>query len=332
MSALSITAAQDRVQHLFPGLIVCAILASAAAFISQHYAIPVMLIALLLGMSMNFLSVNSRCTAGIEFTARSVLRVGVALLGMRIAVPQIASLGWQPILIVIVSVSLTIGVSTIAARLLGFQTLFGLLTGGATAICGVSAALALSAALPNHPLKERATLFTIVGVSTLSTLAMIAYPIFTQMAGLDARTSGIFIGATIHDVAQVIGAGYSVSQEAGDVATYVKLMRIAMLLPVVVFAGVFVRQRQAVSGRVSTQLVPWFVIAFAALIAVNSAGIIPAAVVATANDVSRWCFIAAVGALGMKTSVRDLAAVGVKPIVLMVAETIFLAVLVFAML
>ena len=143
---------------------------------SLHYGAAVMLFALLLGMAMNFLSGEGPCAAGIEFTARHVLRIGVALLGLRITLGQVAELGWQPLALVVLTVALTIGVSMAVARLMGFQSLFGLLSGGATAICGASAALALAAALPNHPLKERATLFTVVGVSALSTFAMIVSP------------------------------------------------------------------------------------------------------------------------------------------------------------
>ena len=142
-----------------------------------------MLLALLLGMAMNFLSDEGACVPGIEFTARTVLRIGVALLGLRITLLQIAALGWQPVVLVLLSVTLTIGTAIVAARLPGFRAGFGLLSGGATAICGASAALAIAAASPNHPLKERATLFTVLGVSALSTLAMIAYPMLAQMSG-----------------------------------------------------------------------------------------------------------------------------------------------------
>ena len=159
-------------------------------------------------MAMNFLSGEGPCAAGIEFAVRQVLRFGVALLGLRITVGQIAELGWGPVGIVVVSVILTIGVSMLLAKLMGFQSLFGLLSGGATAICGASAALALAAALPGHPLKERATLFTVVGVSVLSTVSMIVYPMIAHAIGLDSRAAGVFLGATIHDVAQVVGAGY----------------------------------------------------------------------------------------------------------------------------
>ena len=183
MTALAISAGSKRARALFPGVLACAVVAAAASFLAEHYGAPVMLFALLLGMAMNFLSgEGSTCKPGIEFTARTLLRVGVALLGLRITVGQVAELGWQPLAIIVLTVALTIGVSMLAARLLGFQTLFGLLSGGATAICGASAAMALAAALPNHPLKERATLFTVVGVSALSTLAMVAYPMLAQGA------------------------------------------------------------------------------------------------------------------------------------------------------
>ncbi|MFC5699263.1 putative sulfate exporter family transporter, partial [Pseudomonas sp. GCM10022186] len=164
MYATAITALGSRSRALLPGVIVSAMVAAAATFLSEHYGAPVMLFALLLGLSVNFLAADGVCKPGIEFTAREVLRVGVALLGIRITLEQIASLGWQPVAMVVALVVVTILVSVAVARLLGFNSLFGLLTGGATAICGASAALALAAALPSHPQKERATLFTVIGV------------------------------------------------------------------------------------------------------------------------------------------------------------------------
>ena len=180
-------------------------------------------------------------------------------------------------LLVVVAVALTIAASMLVARAMGFQGIFGLLTGGATAICGASAALALAAALPAHPQKERATLFTVVIVSALSTLAMIVYPMLAHALGLDPRTAGVFLGGTIHDVAQVVGAGYGMSQETGDVATLVKLLRVAMLLPVIVFAVTLTRRREGEAGGPRPPLLPWFAVAFAVLVAVNSVGVLPAA-------------------------------------------------------
>ena len=321
-----------QARTLFPGVIACAVVAAAATFLADHYGAPLMLFALLLGMAMNFLSGEGPCAAGIEFTGRTVLRIGVALLGLRITASQVVELGWQPLVIVVLSVVLTIGVSMVLARLLGFQSLFGLLSGGATAICGASAAMALAAALPNHPLKERATLFTVIGVSVLSTMTMIVYPMLAQTIGLDPRLAGVFLGATIHDVAQVVGAGYGMSQQTGDVATLVKLMRVAMLLPVIAFAVVLVRARS--TGEASgprPPLLPMFAVAFAVLVAINSTGWLPGAAAKAGSEFSRWCLVAAIAGIGMKTQLKELATVGLKPVVLMLAETTFLAALVLAL-
>ena len=331
MTSLSLGARGELARSLFPGVLACGVVAAAATFLSEHYGAPVMLFALLLGLAMNFLSGEGACKPGIEFTARTLLRVGVALLGLRITLSQVAELGWQPLVIIVLTVALTIGVSMLAARLLGFQTLFGLLSGGATAICGASAAMALAAALPNHPLKERATLFTVVGVSALSTLAMIAYPMIAQAVGLDPHAAGVFLGATIHDVAQVVGAGYSMSQQTGDVATLVKLMRVAMLVPVIVFAVLLSRRQAGEAQGPRPPLLPGFAVAFAVLVAVNSTGWLPGVVSHTGSDLSRWLLVASIAGIGMKTQLKELVTVGLKPVALMIGETVFLAALTLAL-
>jgi uncharacterized integral membrane protein (TIGR00698 family) len=322
-------------RRLWPGVMACGVVAAAATFLSQHYGAPVMLFALLLGLAMNFLSAEGPCAAGVEFSARTLLRVGVALLGMRITLSQVTALGWGPVALVVVALVLTIVVSMIAARLLGMETLFGLLTGGATAICGASAALALSAALPPHPQKERFTLFTVIGISALSTFAMIAYPMVARALGLSPQHAGIFLGGTIHDVAQVIGAGYSLSPEAGDVATVVKLMRVALLLPVIVVAALMARAHDRARGGANEgprpPLLPGFAVGFAVLMAINSFGVFPAAVQALGNDASRWCLVAAIAGIGMKTQLKELTTVGVRPVLLMIGESVFLAGLVLVL-
>lgn len=332
MSAIALTRIHSRTRELAPGFIVSLIVAAAASFLSEHYGAPVMLFALLLGMALNFLADDGPCKAGIEFTARTVLRIGVALLGMRITLEQMAALGWKPIALVVILVVVTISISVVAAKALGFQRLFGMLTGGATAICGASAALALAAALPNHPQKERATLFTVIGVSALSTLAMIVYPMIANWLELSPQVAGVFLGATIHDVAQVVGAGYSMSTETGDTATVVKLMRVAMLLPVIVTAAMITRMQGADPTGKRPPLLPWFAVGFLILACINSTGWVTPAVQGSVNELSRWCLVISISALGMKTRLKELAAVGIKPILLMVGETVFLVVLVLLLL
>ncbi|WP_332852143.1 YeiH family protein [Duganella sp. S19_KUP01_CR8] len=330
MNTAVLSSAHQRARALAPGFVVSAMVAAAASFLSEHYGAPVMLFALLLGMALNFLSAEGQCKPGIEYTARTVLRLGVALLGLRLTLAQMAALGWRPVVMVVLIVTVTILLSIVVAKALGFNRLFGLLTGGATAICGASAALALAAALPAHPQKEKATLFTVIGVSALSTVAMIAYPMICRWFELSPQQAGVFLGGTIHDVAQVVGAGYSMSRETGDAATVVKLMRVAMLLPVILCATLVTRAQSASAGEGGKRppLLPGFAVGFLVLACINSTGWVPAAVQQLGNDASRWALTIAISALGMKTQLKELAAVGIKPIALMVGETVFLAALV----
>jgi len=331
MTAFTRSLPLSRVQELFPGVIACCVIAAAATFLSEHYKAPMMLFALLLGIAMNFLATETSCAAGVAFTGRTVLRCGVALLGLRITYGDISALGWQPVAGVVVSVALTIVISIGVARLLGFRSTFGLLSGGATAICGASAALALAAAMPPHPQREKALSFTVIGVSTLSTLAMVLYPVIARWLGLNTTQSGIFLGGTIHDVAQVVGAGYSMSKETGDTATVVKLMRVAMLLPVITLTVALMRSRTGAGEGHKPPLLPWFAVVFALLVVVNSMGWIPKPVAAAGASLSGWFLVASIAAIGVKTQIRELVSVGVKPVALMVGETVLMAVIVLGL-
>lgn len=317
-------------QLLLPGVIICVTIALATTFIADHYGGPTLLYALLFGMTLHFLSEEGRCLAGVNFSSRTILRLGVALLGVRITIDEVAALGIGPILIVIGGVTLTIVAGVLLARAMGLSRDMGLLTGGSVAICGASAALALSAVMPRNETHERNTILTVVGVTTLSTVAMIIYPLIVSFWGLSDTEAGIFLGGTIHDVAQVVGAGYMISDSAGDVATLVKLLRVAMLVPaVMVFIFLFRKSRaEGSSGKVP--MLPGFLLAFVVIVLINSLGWIPPVAADMATDLSRWCLVAAIAGLGIKTSFQKLAVVGWKPVILMVAETIFLLVFVMA--
>lgn len=319
-----------RLRAVYPGLLVAATIALAATWLSQHYKSPVMLLALLFGTAFHFLHEDTRCRAGIDLTSRTVLRLGVALLGAKITFGQIAGLGPMPIITVVVGVASTIAVGVLAAGPLGRSRAFGVLSGGAVAICGASAALAIASILPRTPERERDTILTVVTVTALSTLAMVLYPMIATGVGLDHVRAGIFLGGTIHDVAQVVGAGYTISPRTGDVATYVKLLRVALLLPTVFLLGFAFRRRSQALDPAERPPFPWFLLGFAALVAAGSLGFIPKAGVEAASDVSRWCLVAAVAALGMKTSFAALMQVGWRPVALIVAETAWIGGLVLS--
>lgn len=322
----------NRLRALGPGLAIAGLVALAASWLAEHYATPVMLFALLLGIAVNFLSQDARCKPGLEFASRSILRLGVALLGARITVAQFQSLGAGALVLTAAAVVLTIACGVLLARSARLPTAFGVLTGGSVGICGASAALAIASVLPPRPDHERDTVMTVVGVTTLSTIAMVLYPVIAAAIGLGEQTAGVFLGATIHDVAQVVGAGYSVSTVAGDTATIVKLFRVAMLLPVVLVVS-FVVQRSGstlASGEGRPPLLPLFLVGFVVLVAINSAGWLVPPAASVMQEASRWCLVTAIAALGTRTSLGDLARVGWKPVAIIVGETLFVGAFVLA--
>lgn len=313
----------EQVRGHFPGILLCLTVAAAAQFLAQHYGAPQMLFALLLGIAFHFVIEEGKCGPGVEFTAKKVLRFGVALLGLRVTFGEMMSLGWEMVALVIGGVVLTIAFGIGGAHLLGRRIRFGTLTGGSVAICGASAALAIAAVLPKDEFSERNTIFTVIAVTAFSTIAMVVYPIIASFAGLDDRAAGIFLGGTIHDVAQVVGAGYAISPETGDIATITKLLRVALLVPVVLALSLYFRSRGG--DHAKSLPLPFFVIGFCACVALNSAGVVPPMVLDGLDILSRWCLVAAIAGLGVKTSLKTLFTIGYQPLVMVLAETVFIA-------
>ena len=323
-----LTNSRNRVALFFPGVLISGLIAVAAQFISEHYGAPAMLMALLFGIALNFLDEVEKCRDGIGFSARTILRFGVALLGMRISFEMAAALGWPIVFLVVGGVFATIVFGLAVARLFGHGPRFAFLSAGSVAICGASAALAISAILPPDERSQERLVFTVVGVTLLSTVAMIAYPIVASAIGLDDQIAGVFIGATIHDVAQVVGAGFSVSQETGEVATVVKLIRVALLAPVILVAIVIIRQLPVDDGDgARPAILPGFVVSFIVLVALNSFGLFPLWLTSLATEVSSWALLTAIAAVGLKTSLRDIVDVGLPAVALLFIETLFIAAL-----
>lgn len=311
---------------LFPGIAVSIIVAASAKFLSEHYATPAMLLALLLGIAVSFLGEEGKTVPGVAFSAKSLLRLGVALLGVRVSMTIMMGLGFDLILLTIAGVVATIGFGMLIARVFGHKWRFALLTAGSVAICGASAAMAIGAILPRDDRSEERLIFTVMGVTLLSTLAMIAYPILSDFLEFDHLQAGVFLGGTIHDVAQVVGAGFSVSEQTGDTATLVKLIRVSMLAPVVLVASLVIRA--FASGKTEGKqppLLPGFVIAFIVLAGLSSLGAIPTALSDFLSDASRWLLLVAIAAVGMKSNLKQVLSVGGAAIALIIIETLFIA-------
>ncbi len=316
------------IAHL-PGTMVCVVIAMAATFVSDRQGGPQLLYALLIGLSFHFLMSNPQIKKGVDFCGRTVLRCGVALLGARITFDQVRQLGFATGLVIATSLVCTIGFGIVLARMMKRPTAEGVLTGGAVAICGASAALAISSVLPQSKDNERFTLLVVVGVTVLSTVAMVVYPFSIQLLALGPQAEGIFLGGTIHDVAQVVAAGMMLGQQAGDTATLVKLFRVILLMPVVVLIVLAYRSHpESQVAEQKTPLIPGFLLAFIVLVLLATAGVIQAPVAKIAGDTSRYLLVCAIAAAGIKTSFEDLVKLGWQPVFMLVGETIFIAAMV----
>ena len=314
----------NLIRAAMPGLLLSATIALAVRFVSDRLGGPTMLYALLFGMAFNFLGEDERFASGIRFASRNILRFGVALLGLRITITEVMGLGWSVLILIVLSVAATILLGSLVGRALGLGNNHSVLSAGAVAICGASAALAIASVLPTHKDHERNTILTVASVTALSTMAMVIYPVFVTYLHYDHATAGVFLGGTIHDVAQVVGAGYIISDQTGEISTVVKLMRVACLVPVVIIISLLThRRRNPASG--SAPLLPWFLVAFVVFVIINSTGWVPKTVDDALTPVSSWCLLTAVAALGVKTSLKALTEVGPAPVAVMVIQTILLA-------
>lgn len=338
MSAIAVDRLQPArfVLHVLPGTLLAGVVAMAATLVSTLHGGPQLLYALFFGVAFHYLSADPKAKPGIEFCSRNVLRLGVGLLGARITASQIAGLGWTTAAIVVAAVVTTLLVGYFLGKRLGLNRAQGALSGGAVAICGASAALAISSVLPRTKESERFTLMVVVTVTVLSTLAMVVYPLIARALHLPPELAGLFLGGTIHDVAQVVGAGYMIDHPTGDYATIVKLFRVSMLAVVVVaVSAMFKGEREQAEREIAANggkavtarqpLVPWFLWVFVILVAVNSLGFVPAEVGKGLSDVSRLCLVVAIAALGIKTSFQQLAEAGWRPFTLLLVETVWMA-------
>lgn len=307
-------------QPLLPGALLCTVIALAALLLAQQVGGPPVLHALWLGLGLHAVGRGEPVDAGVRWCAGPLLRAGVALMGLRIGLEPVAALGAPAAGAVLLAVASTLALGLAGARLLRLGWRAGVLTGGASAICGASAALAIAAALPRDGGRdgERFVLWVVVGVSLWSTGAMLLYPLLAQQLGLQAAGAGLFLGGSIHDVAQVVGAATLLGPAALDAAVVTKTLRIALL--VVVVAGV----AWAVGGGGRARL-PGYLVAFVVLALAGHLLALPPALKQAAGWVSAGCMVLAIAALGLRTSVRELLALGWRPLALLAAEALWIA-------
>ena len=310
---------------LAPGIILSALVAAigyiAAPFVAKAVPIPNMVIALVVGIALNPLAARPAVQPGMNFCVKTLLRWAVALLGLRVGLGEIAALGLQTAALIVISM-----VATVMSGF-GRSAGFGALVGVGTAVCGASATLATSTVVPEYKGKAADIAFVVVAVNALATLAMLVYPPLCIVLGFDAQTTGVMLGGTIHDVAQVVGAGYAVSEPVGNTAVIVKLFRVFLLLPVVLSVGWYFTRMGMRHGEAHVP-VPVFAIVFLLLCVLNS--VMPLApswmpvyapIKSVLVEISTWGLLLAIGALGLGTSLKTIIGLGWRHVTTVLGAT-----------
>ncbi|WP_328600563.1 YeiH family protein [Pontixanthobacter aquaemixtae] len=308
-------AAKRTIGSYVPGLVLVAVAALASLWLSEHYGPPAILMGLLIGLALNFVSADKRLSAGLDLASQTLLRIGIVLLGLRITFAEISGLGVSPFVMLIGIMTVVILVGVFTARLFKQDMLFGLLAGGATAICGISAALALWSIIGEKRIGQSQFTIVVLGITIASAAAMTFYPAIAGFLGLSDTQAGFLIGASIHDVAQSIGGGFAYSENAGEVATVVKLSRVTLLVPVLLIVTLALQKfgGGAEGGKFSLkQGLPWFIVGFVVLVAVNSLVALPDTVAETGAKAASTLLLFAVIAAAIKSNLAGLLSHGLR--------------------
>lgn len=321
-----------ELREIAPGLALSAVLAfvsvqieplgarATLALFGKPVTITAPVLALLIGIALHPLAMRPQFAAGMTFAVKKLLRWAIALFGLKIGLTDILGLGLSTVLMVVVTMTLTLAAGILFARVFGRGDLFGAIAGAACAVCGASAALATASVLPPGRDRDTDTAFVVIAVNLLATFGMVAYPIICAAMGFDDYETGVFLGASIHDVAQVVGAGYSISDAAGNVATVVKLFRVFLLLPVVFGIGWWFAKAGADAHKAKVP-VPVFAIMFVVFAIINTLDILPDGVKPVLIEASRWGLLIAISALGLTTSIESILRVGPRHLLVVLATS-----------
>jgi len=286
-----------------------------------------MILAILLGMAFhNFVGTPKRAVPGVKFAMRHLLRLGVALLGLQLTTQQLAEVGATGIAIIAATLAATFVLTKWLGRRLGVEEKLAALIAAGTSICGASAVVAVNTVTEAH---DEDVAYAVACVTIFGTVAMFVYPLLPGLLHLAPRGFGLWTGASIHEVAQVVAAAFQDGKEAGAFGTIAKLARVGMLAPVVLTLAVFApAQPQHGHPQHSHRKkvgVPGFVIGFVALVLFNSAVALPQSWHRDTALVTTILLSVALAALGLETDMRKLAGKGVRPLLLAAAASAFIA-------
>lgn len=331
-----------RLTEILPGLVVSVLLATAAFMLSEQpfvkdtLHLSALLLVILVGMAMrSVMALPAWAGPGVRMAQRPVLRWAVAGLGFRLSLARIASIGGPAVGVVVASTGIALWFGWWVGRKLGLEDRFATLLSVGGGICGASAVVAADSVVQAE---KRDSALALGIITLLGTIGIVIYPWIGRAGGMSDFLYGVWDGASLHEMAQVVAAGATFSKEATSIATVVKLTRITLLAPTVFFLAWRVRRqaaaaianaggeaRLAAANHARISLVPWFLVVFVAIAALNSTGWLPEAFVKQAVRADNWLLCVGMAGVGLQTSFADLGRAGWTPIAAGAAQWIVLA-------
>ncbi|MBP0614931.1 YeiH family protein [Jiella mangrovi] len=321
--------AESGAASILPGLALTSAIALASFAL---HALPGMglvsplILSIILGMALhNVVGTPSAAIPGVKFGLKRVLRAGIVLLGLQLTISQVAEVGWLGVVVIVATLASTFAFTKWLGRLIGVETKLAELIAAGTSICGASAVIATNTVTRA---RDEDVAYAIACVTVFGSLSMVLLPLADNLLHLSPETYGLWAGASIHEVAQVVAAAFQGGDQAGHFGTIAKLTRVLMLAPVVITLGLVAARRAKVStasGGAGVP-VPWFVLGFILMIGVASSGLVPAAVMPDVVLATQFMLAIALAAMGLETDIRKLAAKGLRPALLGAAAWIFIVV------
>jgi uncharacterized integral membrane protein (TIGR00698 family) len=325
------TAAPAFGSGLLPGLVLTVSIAASAYALRQVPWVGTfspMILAILIGIVFhNTVGTPARAKAGVVFGLRKILRFAIILLGLQLTAQQVAEVGGRGFAIIVATLLATFLVTKIAGRLLGVDRKLAELIAAGTSICGASAVIATNTVTDGS---DEDVAYAVACVTIFGTLSMFLYPVLGRTIGLDPHAYGLWTGASIHEIAQVVAAAFQQGKDAGDFGTIAKLSRVMLLAPVVIGLGLAAtrghRASHGLSGRARTRApMPWFVLGFLLLIGVNSLGVVPSDAKHVLVPATTFLLTIALASMGLETDIRRLRAKGVRPLALGALSWLFIS-------
>lgn len=317
---------------LAPGVLLASAIAGAAF---AAHEVPVLsrfspiILAIVAGMAIrSAFGARPRAQAGLAFSAKRLMRLAIVLLGLQLTVAQVGGIGLTGVLIIAASLVATFAFTTWAGRLLGVDPKLAQLVAAGTSICGASAVAATNAVTRAD---DEDVAYAIACVTAFGSIAMFVYPLLAGPLGLDAHAYGLWAGASIHEVAQVVAAAFDNGPQSGEAGVVAKLTRVMMLAPLVAALSWAAAARRAGSGAAGKAPAPWFVLGFVAMVGLNSLTPIPAEAKQLAGAATTVLLTVALAAMGLGADVSKLKAKGARPFLLGLASTLFISCLALAL-